>query len=433
MPRNHSFPRSVFRWPSLSAALLLAWAGSSTKAADWPNWRGPHGTGSTKDGHPPLRWSADQFIWKVALPGKGTSTPIHWHQRIYLTTPAEGEDAVMAFDARGNRLWQTKLGPESRPKHPTLASSCNASPVTDGSAIYVYFRSGHFAALDLQGQVRWQQNLVEQFGADRLFWDQGSSLVVAGPYVIVTRMHQGESWLAAFDKKTGAQQWRQTRQYQTSLENDNGYSTPCLFEHQRKPALLVWGAEHLTAHAVSDGSVLWSAGGFNPAGMQNWPAISTPVISDQMAVVSVGRDDRPNQAHLFGIRLGGSGDVTASHVAWHRHDLGVFVTSPAAYRGRVYLLRYRGEVVCLDPRTGKTIWSEALPRGAAPFYASPVIANGVLFAAREDGVVFSVKVGDRFELVGENPMGERILATPVPAGARLLLRGDQHLFCVGTP
>lgn len=423
---------SASRWPILSTTLLFAWAGSSGFAANWPNWRGPTGTSSTAEGHPPLRWSADQVAWKVALPGKGTSTPIFWRERTYLTTPADGQDAVMAFDTQGNRLWQTHLGPESRPKHPTLASSCNASPVTDGQAIYVYFRSGHFAALDFQGRVRWQQNLVEQFGADRLFWDQGSSLVVAGPSVIVTRMHQGESWLAAFDKKTGALQWRQMRQYPTSLENDNGYSTPCIFEHQGKAALLVWGAEHLTAHSARDGSVLWSAGGFNPTGMQNWPAISTPVICDHVAVVSVGRDDRPNQAHLYGVRLGGSGDVSSSHVAWHRDDLGVFVTSPAAYRGKVYLLRYRGEVVCLDPATGKTIWNESLPRGAAPYYASPVIAHGVLYAAREDGVVFSVKVGERFELVGENPMGERILATPVPAGDRLLLRGDQHLFCVGT-
>jgi outer membrane protein assembly factor BamB len=96
----------------------------------------------------------------------------------------------------------------------------------------------------------------------------------------------------------------------------------------------------------------------------------------------------------------------------------------------VYVLRHRGGVVCLDPTNGKTIWSAALPEDKSPYYSSPIIANGILYAAREDGVVFAVRVAERFELLGEHPMGERLLASPVPAANRLLLRGDRHLFCV---
>jgi outer membrane protein assembly factor BamB len=147
--------------------------------------------------------------------------------------------------------------------------------------------------------------------------------------------------------------------------------------------------------------------------------------------VPVGRDDRPGQARIHGIKLGGNGDVTATHRAWKREDTGVFVTTPAAYQGRVYLLRHRGGVVCLDPATGRTVWSAAFPENKSPYYSSPIIASGILYAAREDGVVFTARVGERFELLGENPMGERILASPVPVADRLLLRGDRHLFCVG--
>jgi outer membrane protein assembly factor BamB len=96
----------------------------------------------------------------------------------------------------------------------------------------------------------------------------------------------------------------------------------------------------------------------------------------------------------------------------------------------VYLLRHRGAVVCLDPATGKTVWTGAFPENKSPYYSSPVIANGQLYAAREDGVVFVARVGEKFELLGENPMGERIVASPVPANNRLLIRGDRHLFCV---
>ncbi len=164
----------------------------------------------------------------------------------------------------------------------------------------------------------------------------------------------------------------------------------------------------------------------------NWPTIASPVICGNLAVVPVGRDDRPNQGHLQAIRLDGSGDVTGTHRVWKRDDVGVFVSSLAEYQGRVYLLRPRGNIVCLDPTTGSTIWTGSLPRTNASYYASPVIANGVLYAAREDGVVFAVRVRDKFELLSENPMHERIIASPAVADGRLLLRGDEHLFCIET-
>jgi outer membrane protein assembly factor BamB len=243
-------------------------------------------------------------------------------------------------------------------------------------------------------------------------------------------MHAGESWLAGFDKVTGELRWQQPRNYQVPAENDNGYATPVAFQHQGQPALLVWGADHVTAHAAADGKLLWSVGDFNPEATRNWPGIATPVVVGNIAVVPVGRDDRAGQARLHGIRLGGSGDVTATHRAWKREDLGVFVASPVEYQGRIYLLRHRGELVCVDPATGKTIWTGVLPEHRTPYYASPVIANGLLYAAREDGMVFVVRVEEKFELLGENAMGERIVATPVLADNRLILRGDHHLFCV---
>jgi outer membrane protein assembly factor BamB len=351
-----------------------------------------------------------------------------WKDQIILTTPADGQDAVLAVDFSGKQRWLTAIGPQSTPKHKKLASSCNASPVTDGSAIFVYFRSGHFAALELDGTVRWKQNLSERFGPEKLYWDQGSSPVVTDRHVILTRMHAGESWVAGFDKRTGELRWQQPRNYETPSENDNGYTTPVFFTHRGQPAFLLWGADHLTAHAAADGRLLWSCGGFNPAGTANWPAIATPLIMGNIAIVPVGRDDRPGQARVHGIRIDGMGDVTGSHRVWQRDDLGVFVSSPAEYQGRVYLLRHRGGVVCLDPATGATVWADALPKGTAPYYSSPVIANGVLYAAREDGVVFTAKLTGPFELLGENPMGEQTIASPVPVRDLLLIRGDKHLF-----
>jgi outer membrane protein assembly factor BamB len=414
----------------LFLAVLLAAPAAGPPPGDWPAWRGPTGSGSTTAGEYPTRWSPDDAAWKVALPGKGVSTPVVWKDRIYLTTPDDGQDAVLALDRDGKQAWLVRLGAESAPRHRSLASSCNASPVTDGKGVFTRFRSGRLAALELDGRVRWQVNLDERFGPEELFWDTGSSPVLTGNCVVISRMHHGESWVAGFDKQTGKQRWLQKRNYQTPSENDNGYTTPLLIQHQGRPALLLWGADHLTAHSAADGALLWSCGGFNPAGTVNWPAIASPVVHGGMAVVPVGRDDRPGQAQVHGIRLGGAGDVTATHRAWQRDDLGVFCCTPVEYEGRVYLLRHRGGVVCLDPATGKTIWENTFPRASGSFYSSPVIANGVLYAAREDGTVFAARVGEQFELLSENAMGERIVASPVPAGNCLLIRGDRNLFCI---
>lgn len=415
----------------LGLTALLAVPLAAAKPGDWPSWRGPSANGSTATGEFPTRWGAEDTAWKVGLPGNGVSTPIVWQSRIYLTTPADGQDAILALDgATGKQLWLSKLGPESAARHTTLASSCNASPVTDGKGIFARFRSGRLVAVNLDGTLRWQLNIQERFGPEQLYWDQGSSPMVTDDLVIISRMHHGESWVAGFDKKNGEQRWLQKRNYPVPAENDNGYSTPVPFEYKHKPAVLIWGADHLTAHSVTDGSLLWSCGGFNPAGTANWPAIATPVIQGGMAIVPVGRDDRPGQARLHGIRLDGTGDVTDTGRAWQRDDVGVFCATPIEYKGRVFLLRHRGGVVCVDPATGKTIWEDAFPRKSSSFYASPIIAHGILYAAREDGTVFAARVEDKFELLSENPMGERIVASPAPGNNRLLIRGEKHLFCI---
>src|SRR5439155_18908117 len=128
------------------AVLLTAPAG--LQPGDWPAWRGPTASGSTAAGEYPTRWSPEDAAWKVDLPGKGVSTPVVWRDRIYLTTPAEGQDAVLALDRNGKQAWLARLGPESPPRHQSLASSCNASPVTDGTGLFVRFRSGRLAALE---------------------------------------------------------------------------------------------------------------------------------------------------------------------------------------------------------------------------------------------------------------------------------------------
>lgn len=418
---------------SIPIALLVCRLGAATvwaDASDWPRWRGPEDVGSTETGNYPSQWNEEKVLWKALLPGKGCSTPAIWNRRIYVTAPANGCDGVLAFNWAGKQLWQTTFGGEIAGKHRN-GSGSNPSPATDGQGVFVYFKSGTLAALEYGGKVRWQTNLVRAFGPDTLYWDHGISPVLTEKFAIMARMHHGESWLAAFDKATGQLRWKVARNYETPIEGDHGYSTPLLLHRNGREQLLVWGGQHLTLHNPGDGKELWAFGDeFNPEAKPNWPTVASVVVAGDIAVVPFGRADR-NQPRLHGIRLpDDSNSITKAGRLWERKDTGTFVPTPALYKGRVYIVRDRGEVECIDPSTGKSFWTDTFPKASSSFYSSPVVASGKLYAAREDGVVFVANIDPKFELLSQNDMHERIIASPVPVANRLFIRGEQHLFCI---
>lgn len=403
---------------------------SAETKRDWRAWRGPHGYGSVEIGNFPDAVDSKHLKWKADLPGKGCSTPILLGENIFLTAPSEGKDSVLCIDTLGKQKWITRFDQEDAGKHRN-GSGSNASPVTDGESVFVYFKSGTFAALDLQGKVLWQLNLVALYGKDTLFWDHGTSPVLTNKHVIMTRMHQGESWLAAFDKKTGELVWKVPRNYKVPTECDHGYSTPLVINYLGKESILVWGAEHVTIHDASNGEVTWSCGNFNPDGAQLWPAIATPVIADNTVVIAYGRNDR-GIPRLHGIKLEGQGDTTATNHAWKRDDVGTFVPSPSIYKGQVILVRDQGEVESLEPKTGKTNWKGAFPKGRSNFYSSPLIAGDKVYAPREDGVVFVGRMNSKgFEVLSETNLEEPVIGSPIPLGEQVLIRGENHLYCFG--
>jgi outer membrane protein assembly factor BamB len=413
-------------WFVVSSASLAIAADSP----DWRSWRGPLGTGSIERGSFPSKLGADRYLWKTELPGKGCSTPIVLNGLIYLTAPIGETDALLCYDLKGAEKWRAAFGKQNAGKHRN-GSGCNASPITDGKTVYVYFKSGTLAAVDLDGKTRWQTNLVERFGPDTLFWDHGTSPVLTEKHVVMARMHAGESWLAAFDKQTGKLDWKVDRNYKVPVECDHGYTTPLVIDYQGKESVLVWGAEHITIHDAADGQVVWTCGDFNPEANKLWPAIATPVIVDDMVVIAYGRNDR-GTPRTFGVRLAGTGDVTKTNHVWARDDIGTFVPTPAAAKGRIIFVRDKGEVACIDPVTGKTVWEGAFPKHRSNYYASPLIAGDKLYAPREDGTVFVASIaGDKFEVLSENDMGESVIGSPVPTANGILIRGEKSLFSIG--
>jgi outer membrane protein assembly factor BamB len=180
---------------------------------------------------------------------------------------------------------------------------------------------------------------------------------------------------------------------------------------------------------LETGKLLWESGGFNPDNKGMWRVIASAAIGDGIAIVPYGRGD-----FLAGVRLGGTGDITTSHRAWpDKQGLGADVPTAAIDNGKAYVLTDRGRIVCLEIESGDEQWSAELPKNRNKFYASPVLAGDKLYCAREDGVVFVGRVSDDgFELLAENEMGERIIATLVPVQSGLLIRGNEHLFRIAS-
>ena len=291
--------------------------------------------------------------------------------------------------------------------------------------LFAYFKSGNLAGFTLEGKLLWKTNLQDRFSRDTLYWDIGTSPVLTAKHVVLAVMHSGESYLAAFDKRTGELAWKESRNYETPVECDHSYATPHVVQYQGREAIVVWGAERLTIHNAADGKLFWTCEGFNPDQRSNWVQVASSVLAGDMAIVPYGRGK-----HVAGIELSGKGNITQSNRKWTLTGTGSFVPTPAVKDGKVYVLGDRGSVTCLDSRTGKKLWSGQFPKNRASYYSSPTVADGKLYASREDGVIMVAGITEGFKFLAENNMGERIIATTVPVRDQLLIRGEKHLFCI---
>ena len=409
----------------------------SARGGDWPNWRGPALDGSAVGTGYVAEWGPDKHVlWKVALPGLGASTPAVWGDRVVVTCTIDGRDAVICLDRAGQESWRKTLGEAKSGKH-KKATGANPSPVTDGERVWVYFKSGELACLDLaDGAVAWVTNLQERFGDDTLWWDLGTSPVLTAKGVIVAVMQTGPSYLACFDRATGELRWKHDRDVPAPEEAAQSYSTPLVAtgdpaRGEPEEVLFVLGADHVTAHDAADGRELWRVGGLNPEANGFFRSIASPVLAGDLVIAPYARG-----GSITAIRRGGSGDVTASHVAWTRKDIGADVPTPAVRNDRIVVCSDKGLVEGLDAATGKTAWRKDLPKNRNAYSASPVIVDGRVIVVREDGVASVLEwPGDTSDgevaVLGGGSLEEMTVATPVCVDGRILLRTHDSLWCIG--
>jgi outer membrane protein assembly factor BamB len=422
----------------LLSFVLLFLVATAANAADWPGWRGPHGTGVAEGSGYPVSWSADSNVaWKFPIQGIGASTPAVTADLIFFTSTVDNQNQIFCVGMDGKQKWTKSLGKSIEGKPGKDGTGANPSPVTDGERVYVYFKSGDVGCFSLDGELQWQKNVFQQFAEvtnETLWWDLGTSPVLIDGGVVVTMMHSGPSYLAAFNRTDGQLLWKQDRNTDAPREAAQSYTTPVVTTNpDGRQVIVVTGADYVTCHDAANGKELWRVGTLNPSGNEYFRSISSSVADEGIVVAPYARGGT-----LTAIRMGGSGDVTDSHVIWTNQDTSADVPTPTIANGRVYVLRDvqqdRGTIDCLELQTGKTIWSGQLERHRMTFRSSPIFADGKLYATRQDGTVFVLDaVGDEFKVLGQNKIGdEHTVATPVFVDGKILLRTQDNLYLIGS-
>ncbi len=393
---------------------------SPALAENWPGWRGPERTGVTKDSGVPIQWSAtENVLWKTPLPGAGTSNPVVWDDRVFVTA-SEGRDQselhVMCFDRdSGNERWHQRLWGTV----PTLfyypkSGMASSSPVTDGRYLWTSFGSGDVFCFDVGGGLVWQRALADEFGAfENRFGASSSPLLFEGS-VILQCDHYGASYIIALDGATGATRWKADRP-----EVWLSWSSPQLVPVGDRFELVVSGSEKLDGYDARTGEWLWKVRGLARE------CIPTPVVSQGLVLAVSG----PNGTHLA-VRPGGKGDVTDSHVVWRNERGSAFVPSAIALGDRYYLADDNGIMTCFDASSGKLLWRKRL---GGRYTASPVSADSKLFLTDEAGstLILDASKPD-YEELSRNEIGEEVYASSAISQARFFLRTGRHLVCVGT-
>ncbi len=213
---NHSFPHCRAAGTLLIAAVSISLV-TSLPAADWPCFRGPASAGISSDAEIPTQWSDDDNLrWKLKLPGKGFSSPIVVGDHIFVTcySDADGDLAnlkrhLLCVERREGKVVWSKVVPsaaaESRgPSFGTNHGYASHTPVSDGEHVYVMFGSEGVLAFDMKGNKLWQKSV----GAENAsMFGSASSPILYGDRLIVTAGAESES-IRALDKRTGEELWK---------------------------------------------------------------------------------------------------------------------------------------------------------------------------------------------------------------------------------
>jgi outer membrane protein assembly factor BamB len=345
----------------------------------------------------------------------GASSPVLWGDRLFLTGATAEREEVYCLDAHtGAMLWKKALvvvGSRGEAVDPLEDTGHAApTPATDGRHVFALFASGRVAAFDMDGEQAWLRSL----GPFENTYGHSSSLALYEDHVLL-QLDQGLvddklARLVALNATTGKTVWKTPRPV------DSSWASPIVCHPPSGPQVVLSATPILAAYDPATGSEIWRAD------VLYGEVAPTPICHD--GVVYVVHEN----VGLYAVRTDGTGDVTKTHVSWNAPDGAPSVASPLCDGERVYLLTTSGTLTCVRASSGEVVWEHELE---ADYYASPFLAGRVLYLTSMAGVTTTLRTGDEFEALGNNPLGEGVFASMAFGHGRIYLRGKDHLFAIG--
>lgn len=408
----------------------------SLAAAEWPGFRGPAASGVLDGQRLPSSWTEKNIRWKTAIEGLSHSSPIVWGDRVFVTTAVSSDPGatfkrglygagtasedrsphqwkLICLDLSSGKILWSRTAYEGAPKEKRHIKStyANATPVTDGSVVIAFFGSQGVYAYDFNGKQLWSRDLgvfdAGAYDAPQYEWGVASSPALFRDLVILQCDQQKNSFLIALDRSTGKTVWK------TERDELPSWGTPNVLETGGRAELVTNGSNAVRGYDPRTGKQLWSIGGSSKI------TAPTPVASAGITIVASGR--RP-EAPIFAIRSG--------EVIWQKQQRGPYMPTPLIYGELLYALNNNGVFDCYELKTGKEVYRERIEHGGSGFSASPVASDGVIYLSSEDGDVFAIRAGAKFEILARTAVGEPLMATPAIASKFLLIRGQKHLFAI---
>lgn len=402
---------------------------ASVGNAAWPEFLGLGGQARSSDTVPTTWSETENLLWKVDLPGSGSSSPIIVDDQVIVTCYVSGAEAkrqVISFDkTNGQQKWAVDFPIDYREDryqgYITEHGYASNTPVTDGENVYVFLGKGGVHSISLDGKKNWSFDVGK--GSSNRQWGSAASLVLFENSVIVNAAEESRA-IIALDKATGKQLWRQDADM---LELT--YGTPRIITRPDSEPELV----------ISVPGEIWS---MNPrTGKLRWYCESpmtgnvTPsVIVDGDTVYSFGGY---RASGSIAVKLGGKDDVTDSHVQWTNRSSS-YVATPLLQDGRFYWIDDRGIAYCTSAKDGEVIYKSRVDdlESGRPVYASPVlIGKNIYVVTRRSGTIVYAP-NDEFKPIAQNKFaGDEtdFNASPAVSDGKLYLRSNQSLYCVGTP
>jgi outer membrane protein assembly factor BamB len=451
--------------------------GDGAGSTGWTRFRGPNGTGVAPDRGYPATLGPQTLLWRRSMP-PGKSSPILTASAIFLTAERKNTPIVLCLDrATGRTLWERSLETSRRePRHP-LNHVAAATAVTDGQNVFAFFADYGLVSYASTGRERWRVPL----GPFTIGWGSSSSPILVDGAVVIPLDGYVNSYVAAFDQRTGRQRWRAERDAMS-----HNYSTPILRTGSDGAGeIVVLGPYKLVAYDPRDGRERWV--GKVPGGSivaspaqhgdvvisTNYAVDSYPPFSEWLKTHDKNRDGILQGAEFGGlgpvlgqfaqnhgnrdgaisedewikaygdlsagvagrpvvtalrVRVGDNGTVAPAPLWEHAKNV-PNVPSPLVYEGVLYLVATGVIVTTMNIETGDVTKVGRIPGVLGDCYASPVAADGKLFVVSEDGKSAVLRSGAQWDTLSVTELGEQCYATPALSEGRVFIRTADSLFC----